>query len=121
MSKYCGKTKTVHKTVRFTQEQVDLINSQGQDSSTANLDHLLGEFLHQGVQPAQSFSQTKKVPQPAFTANPRTFDALPGARTLDILIRKKEVWTCFLCHNLYLYRFDRTRCGSVCGTTYLYI
>lgn len=39
-----GRAETIHKTVRFTQEQVDLINSQGQDNFTANLDHLLGEF-----------------------------------------------------------------------------
>ncbi|MCM1411405.1 MAG: hypothetical protein NC305_12765 [Lachnospiraceae bacterium] len=34
--------------MRFTQEQIDLIDSQGQDSFTANLDHLLNEFLPSG-------------------------------------------------------------------------
>lgn len=48
MPRLYGKTETIHKTVRFTQEQIDLINSQGQDSFTANLDHLLNEFLPSG-------------------------------------------------------------------------
>lgn len=43
-----GKTETIHKTVRFTQEQIDLIDSQGQGSFTANLDHLLNEFSPSG-------------------------------------------------------------------------
>lgn len=43
-----GKTETIHKTVRLTQEQIDLIESQGQGSFTANLDHLLNEFLPGG-------------------------------------------------------------------------
>lgn len=48
MTRLYGKTETIHKTVRFTQEQIDLINSQGQGSFTANLDHLLNEFLPSG-------------------------------------------------------------------------
>lgn len=40
-----GKPETIHKTVRLTQEQIDLIESQGQDNFTANLDHLLNELL----------------------------------------------------------------------------
>lgn len=48
MTRLYGKTETTHKTVRFTQEQIDLIESQGQESFTANLDHLLNEFLPSG-------------------------------------------------------------------------
>lgn len=40
-----GKPETIHKTVRLTQAQIDLIESQGQDTFTANLDHLLNEVL----------------------------------------------------------------------------
>lgn len=45
MPKIFGKPETIHKTVRLTQDQIDLINSQGQDTFTANLDHLLNEML----------------------------------------------------------------------------
>ena len=45
MPRLYGKTETIHKTVRLTQEQIDLIESQGQDTFTANLDHLLNEVL----------------------------------------------------------------------------
>lgn len=48
MPRLYGKIETFHKTVRLTQEQIDLIDSQGQDSFTANLDHLLNEFLPSG-------------------------------------------------------------------------
>lgn len=48
MPRLYGKTETFHKTVRLTQEQIDLIESQGQGSFTANLDHLLNEFLPGG-------------------------------------------------------------------------
>lgn len=48
MTRLYGKIETFHKTVRLTQEQIDLIDSQGQDSFTANLNHLLNEFLPSG-------------------------------------------------------------------------
>lgn len=45
MPRAFGKPETIHKTVRLTQAQIDLIESQGQDTFTANLDHLLNEVL----------------------------------------------------------------------------
>lgn len=45
MPKLFGKPETIHKSVRLTQAQIDLIESQGQDTFTANLDHLLNEVL----------------------------------------------------------------------------
>ncbi len=45
MPRMSGKPETIHKTVRLTQKQIDLINSQGQDTFTANLDRLLNELL----------------------------------------------------------------------------
>lgn len=44
MPKASGKPETIHKTVRLTREQIDFIESQGQDTFTANLDHLLNEL-----------------------------------------------------------------------------
>lgn len=45
MPRLYGKSETIHKTVRLTQEQIDLIESQGQDTFTANLNYLLNELL----------------------------------------------------------------------------
>ena len=45
MPRLLGKSETIHKTVRLTQAQIDLIESQGQETFTANLDHLLNEVL----------------------------------------------------------------------------
>lgn len=45
MPRASGKPETIHKTVRLTREQIALIESQGEDTFTANLDHLLTELL----------------------------------------------------------------------------
>lgn len=39
------RLETVHKTVRFTQDQIDFINAQGSGTFTDNLFGLLGELM----------------------------------------------------------------------------
>lgn len=80
MPRLYGKTETIHKTVRFTQEQIDLIESQGQDNFTANLDHLLNEFL-----PSGESERGRRIP--------REQDCLRHTREeLDRLL--KYLWVC---------------------------
>lgn len=60
MSRVFGKPATIHKTVRLTQKQIDLIESQGQDTFTANLDYLLNELLSGETDRARSINEYQK-------------------------------------------------------------
>ena len=80
--------------------------------------HCPEHLFHESGCPAgtASFTDKKKPHNPHVFANPRTSDAPPGARTLDTLIKRKGVQTCFLQHKFILINSDPARCVSTCST-----